>query len=131
MNTPSRGDPLPKRLRLWQQNLDRGLNNQHELLQTMGRDKYHFAALQEPYVGPGNVTRANSYWRPVYPTGHSKEAGARRPRAVTLVNTSLPTNVWSQLSIASPDVVGVELRGSFGALRIINIYNDGDNDESL
>jgi hypothetical protein len=45
---------------LWQQNLDRGLDNQQELLQVMGR-KYHFAVLQEPYVGPGNVTRANSH----------------------------------------------------------------------
>ncbi|KAJ7450365.1 Endonuclease/exonuclease/phosphatase, partial [Mycena latifolia] len=129
MSASQGGDPLPNRLRIWQQNLDHNLNNQHELLQTMGRDKYHFAALQEPYMGPGNVTRANPYWRTVYPTQHGMEG--KRTRAVMLVNSSLPTDNWSQIHIPLPDVVVVELRGGFGTLRIINIYNDGDHDESL
>ncbi|KAJ7712973.1 hypothetical protein DFH07DRAFT_763337, partial [Mycena maculata] len=88
----------------------------------MGRDRYHVAALQEPYVGPGNVTRANSHWRVVYPSEHRREEGAPRPRAVMLVSTSLPTDMWSQIYIPSMDVVGIELRGAFGTLHIINVY---------
>ncbi|KAJ7221655.1 hypothetical protein GGX14DRAFT_353702, partial [Mycena pura] len=98
----------------------------------MGRDKYHFAALQEPWIGPGDSgreTRANPWWTAVYPIGY-KTAGVKS-RAVTLVNRSLSTNAWSQLHIACTDVVGVELRGEFGTLRVINIYNDGAHDESL
>ncbi|KAJ6579484.1 hypothetical protein DFH09DRAFT_852879, partial [Mycena vulgaris] len=114
---------------IWQQNLDRGLDNQHELLQAMGRDCYHFAALQEPYMDHNRQTRANNWWTPVYPTGHA--ASAERSRAVTLVNRLLLTNSWSQIHIPSPDVVGIEYRGNFGTLHVINIYNDGDHDETL
>ncbi|KAJ7083395.1 hypothetical protein B0H15DRAFT_755034, partial [Mycena belliarum] len=116
-------------LAIWQQNLDKGLDNQHDLLQKMGRDNYHFAALQEPYMDHNRKTRANSWWSVVYPTGH--DASEERSRAVTLVNRSLPTNSWSQIHIPCPDVVGVEFRGDFGTLRVINIYNAGDHDESL
>ncbi|KAJ6483774.1 hypothetical protein C8R47DRAFT_981191, partial [Mycena vitilis] len=128
MSTAHGGDPPPQKLKLWQQNLDRGLGNQHDLLHSMGRD-YHFAALQEPYIGKDNVTRANPHWRVVYPTEHGVEG--KRTRAVTLVSTSLPTDSWSQIHVPSADMVVVELRGDFGTLRIVNIYNDGDHDETL
>ncbi|KAJ6450855.1 hypothetical protein C8R47DRAFT_998721, partial [Mycena vitilis] len=128
MSTPEGGDPLPRKLKLWQQNLDRGIDNQQELLHVMGR-QYHFAALQEPYIGKGNVTRANSHWRVAYPTGHGPKT--TRPRAVTLVSTTLPTDTWSQMHFASADVVAIEFRGTFGTIRMVNIYNDGDHDETL
>ncbi|KAJ7752431.1 hypothetical protein DFH07DRAFT_744950, partial [Mycena maculata] len=129
MSAPLGGDPPSRRLKVWQQNLDRSLDNQHELLQSMGRDLYHVAALQEPYIGVGNMTRANSHWRVVYPTQHGEPG--KRTRAVTLVNTSLSTGAWSQLHVPSPDIVAIELRGPFGTLRIVNVYNDGDNDDAL
>ncbi|KAJ6561098.1 hypothetical protein DFH09DRAFT_831703, partial [Mycena vulgaris] len=115
-------------LAIWQQNLDRGLDNQQILLEGLGRDRYHFAALQEPYMDQNRKTRVNAWWTAVYPSGH--EASKERTRAVTLVNRSLSTNAWSQIHIPCPDVVGIELRGDFGTLRI-NIYNDGGHDESL
>ncbi|KAJ7302840.1 hypothetical protein DFH08DRAFT_722650, partial [Mycena albidolilacea] len=129
MSAPPREDPPPQQLKLWQQNLDRGLDNQQELLNMVLKDKYHFMALQEPYMGPGNVTRADSQWRVVYPTLHGVEE--RRTRAVTMVNTSLPTDSWSQIHVASADMVVVEFRGAFGTIRLVNIYNDGDHDETL
>ncbi|KAJ7187280.1 hypothetical protein C8R46DRAFT_880328, partial [Mycena filopes] len=123
------GDRPPQKLKLWQQNLDRGLDNQLELLQTMGTGKYHFAALQEPYIGIGNVTRANSHWIVVYPTEHGMEG--RRTRAVTLIATSLPMDSWSQMPVPSADVVAIEFRCAIGTLRIVNVYNDGDHDDTL
>ncbi|KAJ6512613.1 hypothetical protein C8R45DRAFT_765058, partial [Mycena sanguinolenta] len=116
-------------MRVWQQNLDRGLENQHELINVLLRDYFHFVAVQEPYMGPGAWTRADAQWRVVYPTVHGKEGV--RSRAVTLVNASLPTDSWTQMPIDSPDMVAVEFRGDFGTLRIVNIYNDGDHDELL
>ncbi|KAJ7444011.1 hypothetical protein FB451DRAFT_941169, partial [Mycena latifolia] len=95
----------------------------------MGRDQYHFAALQEPHIDFKGKTRANSWWTTVYPTLHGKEG--RKVHAVTLVNRSLPTNSWSQMHVPSADVVAVEYRADFGTLRVVNIYNDGDHDETL
>ncbi|KAJ7768442.1 hypothetical protein B0H16DRAFT_1308156, partial [Mycena metata] len=129
MSTQDGGDQLPRKLKLWQQNLDRGLGNQHELLQRMGSGEYQFAALQEPHIDARNKTRANSHWRVVYPTEHGMEG--RRTRAVTLVSSALPTESWSQMEVSSADIVAVEFRCAIGALRIVNIYNDGDHDENL
>ncbi|KAJ6470020.1 hypothetical protein C8R45DRAFT_797553, partial [Mycena sanguinolenta] len=56
----------------------------------------------------------------VYPSTHGGEGV--RTRAVTLVNTSLPTDSWSQMPLDSPDAVAVEFRGAFGTLRMVNIY---------
>jgi hypothetical protein len=95
----------------------------------MGRDRYHFAALQEPYIDFLGKTRSNSAWTAVYPTLHGREGG--RTRAITLVSTSLPTNSWSQIHISSADVVGVEFRSAVGTIQIINVYNDGDHNDSL
>ncbi|KAJ7718534.1 Endonuclease/exonuclease/phosphatase, partial [Mycena metata] len=117
-------------LKLWQQNLDKGLGNQHELLQRMGSGEYQFVALQEPYIDFRDKTRANSHWSVVYPTGHGRK-GARTTRAVTLVSTELPTGSWSQMDIDSSDIVVVEFRCAIGVVRIVNIYNDGDHDENL
>ncbi|KAF7346431.1 RNA-directed DNA polymerase from transposon X-element [Mycena sanguinolenta] len=116
-------------MKIWQQNLDRGLENQHELINVLLTEGCHFVVLQEPYMGPGAWTRADAQWRVVYPTSHGKEGV--RSRAVTLVNVSLPTDTWSQMQINSPDMVAVEFRGAFGTLRIVNIYNDINHDETL
>jgi hypothetical protein len=129
MSEPEGEDPPPQKLKLWQQNLDRSLDNQHELLQSMGRGAYHIAALQEPYIGLGNLTRGNSHWHVVYPSQDGEEG--KRTRAATLVNASVPTEAWSQLHVPSLDVVTIELHGEFGTLRVVNIYNDGDNNDTL
>ncbi|KAJ7173836.1 hypothetical protein C8R46DRAFT_893338, partial [Mycena filopes] len=129
MSSQGGGDRLPRNLKLWQQNLDRGLDNQHELLQTMGANDYHFAALQEPHIDFRNMTRGNSSWRVVYPSEHGMEG--RRTRAVTLVNVSLSTNSWTQMPFPSPDAVAIEFRCAIGTIRIVNVYNDGDHDETL
>jgi hypothetical protein len=85
--------------------------------------------LQKPYMGPGNVTWADSQWRVVYLTLHGVEE--RRTRAVTMVNMLLPTDSWSQIHVASADMVVVEFHGAFGTIRFVSIYNDGDHDKTL
>ncbi|KAJ7090366.1 hypothetical protein B0H15DRAFT_779178, partial [Mycena belliarum] len=129
MSEPPPAAGQPRKLTIWQQNLDKGLDNQQILLESMGRDKYHFAALQEPYMDQNRKTRANAWWTAVYPSEH--DTSEERSRAVMLVNRSLASNAWSQIYIPCSDVVGIELRGDFGTLRVINIYNDGGHDESL
>ncbi|KAJ7173827.1 hypothetical protein C8R46DRAFT_827167, partial [Mycena filopes] len=83
--------------------------------------EYQFAALQEPYIGIGGKTRSNSHWHVQYPTLH-RDGGGGTTRAVTLVNTAVPTDAWTQLDFPSRDVVVIELRGEFGVLRMVNIY---------
>jgi hypothetical protein len=129
MSATGGGDAPPKKMSIWQQNLDRGLENQHDLINSLLAGTHHFAALQEPYIGPGVWTRADGQWRVLYPTMHEEEGV--RTRVVTLVNVSLPTDSWSQMRFDSPDAVALEFRDDFRTLRMVNIYNDGDHDETL
>ncbi|KAJ7342558.1 hypothetical protein DFH08DRAFT_703677 [Mycena albidolilacea] len=78
---------------IWQQNLDRGLENQHDLINSLLAGTYYFVALQELYIGPGAWTRMDRQWRVLYLTTHGEEGV--QTRAVTLLNMSLPTDSWS------------------------------------
>jgi hypothetical protein len=44
---------------------------------------------------------------------------------------SIPSSSWTQIDIKSPDVVGIQIAGAQGTLRILNIYNDCTHDRSL
>jgi hypothetical protein len=49
-----------------------------------------------------------------------------------LVNTRLPTASWRTVPIPSPDITAIDFFGeAFGTIRIINIYNNCDNNTSL
>ena len=48
-----------------------------------------------------------------------------------LVNHDLSTNNWDNLSIMSYDVMGVRIHGTYGAISVLNIYNDCANNKSL
>jgi hypothetical protein len=49
-----------------------------------------------------------------------------------LVNTRLPTASWRTVPIPSPDITAIDFFGeAFGTIRIINIYNNCDNNASL
>ena len=41
------------------------------------------------------------------------------------------TNDWKQIPIPHPDITAVEISGPFGTLRILNIYNNCNNNDSL
>ena len=48
-----------------------------------------------------------------------------------LINCSLSTNNWDNLNLASNDVTGVRIHGTYRTICIINIYNDCANNGSL
>jgi len=52
-------------------------------------------------------------------------------RSITLINANLLTDAWKQIHFQHPDITAIEIQGQFGTLRIINIYNNGDNNNAL
>ncbi|KAJ7113046.1 hypothetical protein C8R44DRAFT_586842, partial [Mycena epipterygia] len=116
-------------LKVWQQNLNKSLHAQHEMLQSLKPQKYDLALIQEPYLDHNNCSRTNLRFTAVYPTLHTTESA--RSRSLILVNTALPSNSWSPIPLPSSDLTGVELRGPSGTIRIINVYNDCDHNDAL
>jgi hypothetical protein len=119
----------PRKLTIWQQNLGKSLDTQSDLLHSLKLKHYDIATLKEPYIDFRGRSRATLHWHVLYPTLHSHSE--RITQAVTLVNTRLPTDTWTQIPINSSDIVGLQLHGDFGTIWLINIYNDGDHNKVL
>ncbi|KAJ7198865.1 hypothetical protein GGX14DRAFT_352273, partial [Mycena pura] len=130
-DTPDPAPPTPRRLRVWQQNLNKSLQAQLDMLQSLKPHKYDLALIQEPYMDFRNKSRTNLRFTAVYPAQHDSDVDPQRSRSLILVNTHLPSSSWSIIPIPSPDITAVELRTPAGLLRIINVYNDCDHNDSL
>ena len=93
------------KLRIWQQNINRSLEGQLDLLQSLQANKYNIVVIQEPHINFLGCTRANPYWLVIYPRLHLDNP--KKTRSVTLINQSISTNNWEALNILSNDVTGV------------------------
>ena len=118
-----------RKLRIWQQNINRSLEGQLDLLHSLKDNDYDIVALQEPYIDFLGRTRANPHWTVIYPKRHL--ADPNKTRALILVNRQISTNNWEEIHLDSTDVTGVRLCGDFGAICLLNIYNDCENNRSI
>ncbi|KAJ7196019.1 hypothetical protein B0H12DRAFT_976227, partial [Mycena haematopus] len=116
-------------LRVWQQNLNKSLRSQLDMLGSLKPNKYDLALIQEPTIDFKNMTRTNFFFTSVYPTAHA--SSPEKTRSLILVNTRIVSSEWKVLPFPSSDITAIELSTPAGALRIINIYNDCDHNEAL
>src|SRR5271170_6998718 len=96
-----------RKLRIWQQNLNKSLEGQLDLLHSLKAEKYNVIAIQEPHIDFLGRTRANPYWSVIYPINHL--VNPKKTRSVLLINRNISTNNWEGLNINSSDVTGVHL----------------------
>ncbi|KAJ6481017.1 hypothetical protein C8R45DRAFT_831717, partial [Mycena sanguinolenta] len=118
-----------RRLCVWQQNLNKSLRAQLDMLHSLKPDRYDIALIQEPHVDFQNRSRTNLRFTAVYPTLHAERPGLSR--SLILVNTNIPSHSWTQIPLDSSDLTGIELTGEFGTIRLINVYNDCDHNQAL
>lgn len=117
-------------LRIWQQNVNCSHTAQDEILRLANPKDWDIVTIQEPYFTPFNLAPVSSHWHTIYPTNHIQSNQARS-RSLTLVSKHISTNEWSTVSFDSRDVTCIELTTSAGQIRLYNIYNDGNSDETL
>ncbi|PIL24452.1 transcription factor [Ganoderma sinense ZZ0214-1] len=111
------------------QNVNRSINAQYDLLHSADPRDYDILAIQEPYIDHLRLTRASSRWTVVYPDGH---LDSDLPcRSVLLVNTAISSNVWRPLKVPSPDVTAISLTVGERQLHVFNLYVDGEHDQTL
>ena len=124
------GDCVPlQKLCIWQQNINRSLEGQIDLLQSLKARNYDIVTIQEPHIDFAGRTRANPHWSVIYPKQHL--INPKKTRSVTLVNHNISTNNWDAINTASYDITGVRMHGTFGLLCILNVYNDCGNNGSI
>ncbi|OBZ69760.1 RNA-directed DNA polymerase from mobile element jockey [Grifola frondosa] len=119
----------PTRLRIWQQNLNKSLDAQLDLLHTATPNDFDLLLLQEPYLDHLNLTRANHHWTVVYPARHLDSDS--RTRSVILVSRKLSTGAWVPISIPSSDLTAITITTASTPVHIFNAYVEGDKDRTL
>ena len=119
-----------RKLKIWQQNLNKSLEGQLDLLQSLKDNDYDIVALQEPHIDFLVRTRSNAYWRVVYPSKRHL-ANPSKTRAVTLINRNISMNNWDEIPLDSADVTGVRVHSKFGIINLLNIYNDCKDNRSI
>jgi endonuclease/exonuclease/phosphatase family metal-dependent hydrolase len=112
-----------------QQNTNKSMISQLDLLQSLRQDDYDICLIQEPYIDFRGKTRANRNWIAVYLSTHNNHPDSTR--SVILVNATLITDSWKQIHFDHPDITAIEIQGQFSTLHIINVYNDCKNNSSL
>jgi ribonuclease HI/exonuclease III len=122
---------VTENIKIWQQNVNKSRACQHSLISSnhLVREGINFIALQEPVIDPQGFTIAARDWTPIYPSQHLKTD--KTSRAITFVRADLSSDSWKQMDFPSADVVAIQLKGLWGKLTIVNIYNDGGNDETV
>ena len=76
-----------------------------------------------------NLSIASKDWILVYPSMHCAHPG--RTHTLTLISTAISTDNWEQLDFPSGDVTAIIIKGEWGKITIFNIYNDGNNNETI
>ncbi|KAJ7123397.1 hypothetical protein C8R44DRAFT_620697, partial [Mycena epipterygia] len=118
-----------RKLTIWQQNINKSLKGQLDLLHRLKPKRYDIALIQEPYFDQGGKSRANRHWVSIVPPSHTPHQ--RLTRSLILINTRLPSVTWTAIPLPSPDITAMQIFGDFGTIRIINIYNDGAHNDTL
>jgi hypothetical protein len=86
-------------------------------------------ALQKPAVNTFNQMVVAKDWIAVYPTMH--EEAPHKTRSITLVYSHISMDSWNQLDFPSSDVTVIQLSGTWGKLTLFNIYNEGNNNDTI
>jgi dimeric dUTPase (all-alpha-NTP-PPase superfamily) len=88
----------PKRLKIWQQNLNKSRIAQEDLINSEVYKNYDLLVLQEPYLDTYGNTKATKYWRVIYPTSQLTDKAI--VQSIILVNSMLDTNHCTQMAIS-------------------------------
>jgi len=66
---------------------------------------------------------------PIYPTLHCKTDSTTR--AITLIKGSIKTDSWKQIDFPLCNITVIQLKGEWGKLTVVNVYNNCQNDETI
>ena len=77
-------------IRIWQQNVNKSLDVQLDILHSASPEEYDLLAIQEPYLNHLHNTRATLGWRVIYPVVPDTDRSGR-VRSVLLVSARIST----------------------------------------
>lgn len=87
-------------IQIRQQNVNKSLISQLDLLQSLRKDDYDVCSIQEPYIDHQGKTRANRQWVTVYPNTHQEHPD--NTRSIMLINANILTRYLETGRFSAP-----------------------------
>ena len=122
----------PKKLRILQVNLNKSETAHLDMYNRALAKDFDIILIQEPHVIPKFLhIRAPTRFLGVYPTDRVKNP-EDPVRSAIWVNSEIPTGTWKVLQVpGNNDLTAIQLKGEYGRLTIVNIYNDNTHTKNL
>src|SRR5882724_6500965 len=117
------------KLHIRQQNTNKSLVAQSDFLHHLDPNIYDIGAIQEPYLDQCHNSHVNHNWYTIYPKEHYTNPASTR--SLILINKRLAMDTWSQVNLGSSDITAVQLHMVRGKLLIINMYNEGRQQQGM
>ena len=116
---------------IWQQNINKSRACQHDLISSgkLIEKGIDIVAYQEPSINAFNKSIASRDWKAIYPSMH--ESSPQKTRTLILVRDGILTDSWDQLDIQSGDITAISIKGTWGKITIVNIYNDCKHNNTI
>lgn len=119
-----------KKIRIWQQNLNKSPTIQQHFLYNLKPSNYNITAIQEPATNSINLVISNSKWNMIYLTTHNKE-NTKKTWSVLFVNKKISKDGWHIILLDNPDITVIKLINQEGNIQIYNIYHDSNHQDML
>jgi len=105
-----------------QQNINKSLVTQSDLLHQLNLVTFNICAIQEPYLDHLHNSCTTPHWFTVYPKEHYTNPG--KTQSLLLVNRRIATDAWSQVDFGSSDITSVQVHTTVGKILIVNMYSN-------
>lgn len=123
-------EPAPKRLRIWQQNINKSKKAHMDLINSNVHKEWDVLLLQEPYIDIFGNSKGNPMWTVLYPA--DKGTSNKVVRSVIMVKGAMKSDTYEEIKVpGSNDITAIQISGAYGRLAIFNIYNDGKHSDTL
>lgn len=104
----------------------------HSLINSTPPSCWDILCLQElPYDIDKRSGYYTKYWVPIFPSYASMRSNTEHIRSIMLINSSLPSDSYTAISITSLDLTGITLTTSNHSLNIYSVYNPPDSDSTI
>ena len=92
-------------LQICQQNVNKSLVTQGDLLHQLNPKAFDIVAIQEPYLYHNHNMCVNLHWYTLYPKEHYVEP--EKTRSIIFINKWITTDSWIQVDFGLSDVTAV------------------------
>jgi len=111
-----------EQVKIQQQNVNKSLIVQSNLLDQLDPNLFNICTIQEPYLDHNHNSCPTPHWYTIYLKEHY--VSLSKTRSLMLVSKCIVTDTWSQVDSGSSDIMAIQVCTRLSKILIVNMYSD-------